>query len=388
MEEIESESDNIGSRGMLISIEAGIATINNLTIRNPDAVELLSKMHPTEVEQLITALISIIKKTVNGTTTAESIMKEYREQIEKRSKEMAEMLKAEINNLSTDLTTTIKQAISESFQDLKEDNEDLAEKIGEQVGDLQEIIDEKIHNRLLEILQKFAVKEKELEMIDKTTLKGFDFEQTVYNECKALTKNTEETVDLVSNQLGLLKKRTGDIIIQHHLHKPTLKPKTVIECKDQDLSNNGNVEKILAEINEACNNRGADVCLYLFKNKDQMPESLRPLKIGDRYMIASKEIGMDILLKLAKLVGGIECRIKHAESKVDIDNAKKEISKIAAYEKDFNEIIRLANLITEHSEKIYQITNALRQKILRDVECALKYLSGDNGDGDKKLLNQ
>ena len=348
----------------------GVAVISRLTVRNSDAVGLLRKMDALEVEYLVDSLLTTVAKVAEGTATAEAVMTEFREQIQSKTREEFECFRKEIEgklkSFDEEMAKDLKQLFEDSFKGISEGDKRLDKKI--------EKIEEKLRDKLEEILKRILVEEKQQEIKEKTTLKGLDFQRAVYEECRLILESTEETVDYVADKQGARKRKTGDVVVKHVLYNG-LAPRTVVECKDKDMSNSS-AEEILAEIKEALANRGADACLYVFKHQEQMPESLRPIKIGTNFVVASCDINLGILLRIAKLVGGVECRLRRNETEADIESTKSELKNILSFIEDLSEIQRLSLLASQHSQKVSEKAGGLKLKIENSENKALESLTG------------
>ena len=146
-----------------------------------------------------------------------------------------------------------------------------------------------------------------------------------------------------------------------------------MECKDKDLSGTSAGE-VLAEIDDAIANREADACLYLIKAEEQMPPCFRPIKIGTNFVIASCDIDLGLLMRIAKLVSSLECRIEAIDVGIDVDSATKELRNITALLNEFSEIRRLSQLASQHSLAVSEKAGTLRDKIENSVNMALDSL--------------
>lgn len=140
-----------------------VAVISRLTVRNSDAVELLRKMDALEVEYLVDSLLTTVAKVAEGTATAEAIMKEFREQIQVRTREEFENFRKEmeskLKSFSDAISKDLKQLVEDSFRGINESDEKLDKKI--------EKVEEKLREKLEEILKKVLVEEKEQEVKEK-----------------------------------------------------------------------------------------------------------------------------------------------------------------------------------------------------------------------------
>jgi hypothetical protein len=201
----------------------GIAMINGLTIMSSDAVELLRRMEAREVQSLVDSLLATIAKVAEGATTAQLIMEEFKEQIQTKTREEFEVFRKEVveelKAFNKGVGEELEKVIDETLKELRERDEGLAEKIDANSKELKKIIEEKVserlHSKLEEIQERFALEEKEREIRDKTTLKGLDFQRAVYEECKALLESSGEVVDYVADRRdmtskGLEKRNKGE----------------------------------------------------------------------------------------------------------------------------------------------------------------------------------
>lgn len=369
-----------------IEYHDGIAHINGLKLKNPDTVELLQRTRPEEVRSLVDSLLATVSKVAKGATTAELMVKEFREEMRGQTREEFEGFRREIESrlgtFNKEINKDIENTLSSAFKELKEQDENIAEKVNLSTKEIKEILENKISERLQkkleEIDKKIVLEKKEEEIKHKTTLKGLEFQDAVFEECRALLESSEEVADFVGNSQGSLRKKTGDILVHHTLNNKVA-PSTVIECKDKDLSGSGKAKDILAEIEESLANRNAEACLYLFKSQEQMPESFSPLKVGERFIVASAETELWLLLKMAKLVGGIECRLNNGQEGADIEAARRELEKIPTYAGDLEEIQRLSSLIGGHSENIHKKAGEVRGRMESSVYKALQYLAESGG---------
>lgn len=350
----------------VIEFYDGVAVIHEITIKNPDSIALLKRMKETEVESLIDSMLSTIAKVGEGATTAQLMLKEFREHVYRTTRE-------EFESLRRELCEDIKDMAGEVVEELRESGKELSELVERNSDKISALIENKIGKRLRELGEKISLKEKEMEIRERTPLKGFDFEAIVYEECKRLTEETEEVVDFVGQKQGTLRKKTGDIVIVHATRNSRIRPKTVVECKDRDMSDTA-AEEILAEAEEAIANREADVCLYLFRLEEQMPACFRPVKIGDNFVIASCDMDLSLLVCITKLVGSVICRLKMEKTDTDVSSALKELRNISSLLEELSEIQRLSQLASQHSIKISEKSSTLKEKIERCVMRAIDSL--------------
>jgi hypothetical protein len=350
----------------IVEFDDGFAIIRELTLRNPDSVALVKRMRETEIEFLVDSMLSTIAKVGEGATTAQLMLKEFREYVYRTTRE-------EFENLRKELRDDIKDVTMRVMEELKVSEREISDMVERNSSAIVDLIEKKIGERLQELSEKISIKEKEREIIEKTTLKGFDFETAVYEECRKLADGTEEVVDFLGQKQGALRRKTGDIVIVHATHDSRIKPKTVVECKDRDMSNT-TAEEILAEIKEAIANRNADVCLYLFRTQEQMPSCFKPIKIGENFVIASCDMELSLLIRITKLVGSVVCRMKMEEVNTDVASALNELRNISALLEEFSDIQKLSQLASQHSIKISEKSAALKGKIERCVMRAIDAL--------------
>jgi hypothetical protein len=361
----------------------GVAVINNLIVRNHDAVELLKRMEPGEAGALVVSLLTTVAKVAEGATTAEVLMAEFRERIQAETRrefqEFKQAVVEEFGTASEELGRGLKELGEGILEELKRSDGQLGERVDLKLKELREMIEARVAEKQELILRRFAVEEKEAEIRGKTTLMGLDFQEAVYHECRELLKGTEDVVEFTADTPGVMKRKTGDIVV-HYCVDERLKPGIVIECKDMDMGGSGGVGAVMNEVKEAVANREADACLYLFRDEGQMPVAFRPFKVGRDYVVASMDIELGVLLNLAKLVGALESKLRSEEGEVDLERARMELRGLIARLKDFDEMRRLCKLSMGHMEKVHTMAGKLRKEIERGVD---KILQGLTAPSDK-----
>ncbi len=220
---------------------------------------------------------------------------------------------------------------------------------------LKEEIFKKIQELRDELMKDKAVGEA----LEKTTLKGGEFEDVVIESIEDFCSEYEDKICSVGETLGK-KNKIGDIIIDMNGDE---NKKIVVECKD---SSSYSHKKTLDEINDAIENRGAKFGIFLFKSQSQIPSALKPMKITNNYIITSfDDYGLYFAIRVARLF--VEKGMESQQKTIPLAEIQKLIEGLRTKLLDFKNI----------QVKITQIENAssyIRENIERlkkDIESGL-----------------
>jgi hypothetical protein len=193
---------------------------------------------------------------------------------------------------------------------------------------------EDVRRDLKEITTKLAVDDKEAELIELTTAKGFKFEDLVDRSLGRLAAPHGDVHEPVGHVTGELGTKRGDEIV-------TLNPddtggqtrRAVIEAKDRKLS----MRNILEELDEAMANRGAEVAIAVFSAQELAPTHVPFHVVGNRAIVVlDKRSGDDAALKLAYLwarwmlrrVEGDEAEVDTARIQQMVDEARRALTRM------------------------------------------------------------
>jgi hypothetical protein len=117
------------------------------------------------------------------------------------------------------------------------------------------------------IRKDLGIKEATDSIKEKTVLKGADFETEIMAALEKIAQNYGDVPDNVSTRPGLLKNsKKGDFVVQ----LSGSDKKIVLEAKESKYS----LAKIIEEMDEAIENRGADYGIFVEKYVEDLPDSV------------------------------------------------------------------------------------------------------------------
>ena len=173
-------------------------------------------------------------------------------------------------------------------------------KIGELLNPFEENspikkLKDEILGKIQELRDEVLKEKSKEEIIEKTSLKGANFEEIVLEQAQDFLSEYEDKVNPCGECLGRTNK-IGDLIVDINGDE---KKRIVIECKD---SSSYSHKKTIDEINDAIENRSAKFGIFLFKSQSQIPSALKPMKITNNYIVTSfDDYGLYFSLRVARL---------------------------------------------------------------------------------------
>ncbi|MFZ3384775.1 MAG: hypothetical protein WA144_12695 [Candidatus Methanoperedens sp.] len=170
------------------------------------------------------------------------------------------------------------------------------------------------------------------DIIQKTTLKGTDFQDDVEAELQAIVNPYGDMIEDVSTSLGRSGK-AGDFLISVDGNK---KDRIAIECKDGCQYT---CKKINQEISKIISNRNAKFTIFLFKKQNQIPKEMQPVRIAQNSMIVSYENnGLYFAYRIARMF--IENEVDKQNQSIPIDKIQIEIQTIQDQSRSFNTMMK------------------------------------------------
>src|SRR3989344_1662645 len=148
---------------------------------------------------------------------------------------------------------------------------------------------EEIFKKIQDLRDELIKEKSKAEIMEKTTLKGGNFEEVVLESIQDFCSEYEDKINFVGENLGKTNK-IGDIAVDINGDE---NKRVIIECKD---SGSYSHKKTLDEINDAIENRNAKFGIFLFKSQSQIPSALEPMKITNNYIVTSLIIMVFTLL--------------------------------------------------------------------------------------------
>lgn len=377
-----------------VKLEDDSIIINNIIIDDANTSKILKDIKEDKREDFIKKAIiigAIGLRNLYLTENVDYVEKEFKEllkglEIQSKDiknnleKEFRELLKSS-ENQSRDIKDMIEKTLdvdsnSSSLGKMRVLFEDYFDKRKGKISDLLSPFEDdspikKLKEEIFKKIQDLRdelIKEKAMgEILEKTTLKGGEFEEVVLESIENYCSEYEDKVIFVGENLGK-KNKIGDIAVDMGGDE---NKRIIIECKD---SSSYSHKKTLDEINDAIENRDAKFGIFLFKSQSQIPSALKPMKITNDYIVTSfDDYGLYFAIRVARLF--VKKSMESQQKTIPIDEIQKLIEGLRTRLLDFKNI----------QTKITQIENAssyIRENIERlkkDIENGLTSV--------KELLN-
>ncbi|MBU0761193.1 MAG: hypothetical protein KJ600_03580 [Nanoarchaeota archaeon] len=234
---------------------------------------------------------------------------------------------------------------------------------GSPIKKLKEEIFKKIQDLRDELIKE---KTKE-ELIEKTTLKGGNFEEIAIETVEDFCSEYEDKVSPVGEISGK-RNKIGDIIIDINGDE---NKRIVIECKDSSAYS---YKKTIDEIHDAIENRNAKFGIFLFKSQSQIPSALTPVKITNNYIVTSFDQGIYFAIRVARLF--VERSMESRQKEIPIDEIQKEVEKIMIKLSDFKSIHTKLTQIDNASDYIRKNIDRLKKDIEEGLSSVKELLNG------------
>lgn len=177
---------------------------------------------------------------------------------------------------------------------------------------------EDLRKDLHDIATKLAVSEREAEILELTTGKGFTFEDLVDQTVGHLAAPYGDVHERVGNEKGATGSQRGDEVVTLNTNDTNGRTLCfVLEAKDRKLS----MRATLAELDEAMANRGADVAIAVFSNQDAAPTRVPFHQVGDNraIVVLDKATSDEGALRLAYMWARWTLRRAESESVHDLN---------------------------------------------------------------------
>jgi hypothetical protein len=268
---------------------------------------------------------------IQSKDTQTNLEKEFRELLknsETQSKDVQRMIEKTLDVESNSSSLGKMRVLFEDYFDKKKG------KIGDLLNPFEENspikkLKDEILGKIQELREEVLKEKSQGEIIEKTALKGGNFEELVFESAEDFCSEYEDKIKLVGESLGRTNK-IGDIVCDIDGSEAK---RIVIECKDSSAYSH---KKTLDEINDAIENRSAKFGIFLFKSQSQIPTSLAPMKITNNYIVTSFEnYGLYFALRVARFF--VEKSIE-SRQEIPIDEIQKIIEGLQMKLLDFKNI--------------------------------------------------
>jgi len=217
-------------------------------------------------------------------------------------------------------------------------------------------------------LRDELIKEKgKEEIIEKTALKGGEFEEIVLESIEDQCSEYEDKVAFVGGNLGKTNK-IGDITIDVNGNE---NKRIIIECKDSCAYS---YKKTIDEISDAIENRNAKFGIFLFKSQSQIPSALTPMKITNNYIVTSFDnYGLYFAIRVARLF--VEKNTESKQKTIPIDEIQKILESLQNRLLDFKNIQIKLTQIDNASSYIRENIDRLKKDIDEGLDSIDELLS-------------
>lgn len=127
---------------------------------------------------------------------------------------------------------------------------------------------------------RLGLDQGEAATLDRTAVKGFDFEDVVYATIESIATPLQDVPAQVGNDVGAAAAKVGDIVVDIDPSFAKCETRFVVECKDRSLA----LKKALDELDLAIANRDAAAGVMVFSSQDVAPGT-DPFRPFDRRAI-------------------------------------------------------------------------------------------------------
>lgn len=139
---------------------------------------------------------------------------------------------------------------------------------------------EAVERLLNDLSFRLGLDQGEAATIDRTAVKGFDFEDVVYATIESIAAPLQDVPSQVGNELGASASKIGDIVVDVDPSFAKGDARFAVEVKDRSLP----LKKALDELDLAIANRDAQAGMMVFSNQGLAPGS-EPFQWFDRRAI-------------------------------------------------------------------------------------------------------
>lgn len=358
-----------------VKLEDNSVIISNLIIDDLNTHKILKDIQEDKREDFIKKAIvigAIGLRNLYLTENVDYVEKEFKELLKGLEIQSRELTK-NFDDKSKDIKDIIEKSLdidnnSSSLGKMRVLFEDYFDKRGGKISDLLSPFEEdspikklkdEIFTKIQDLKDEVMKDKAKKEIIEKTTLKGGEFEEQVLEAVEDYCSEYEDSVEPVGEILGK-KSKIGDVSIDIDGNESK---RIIIECKDSSAYS---YKKTVDEINDAIENRDASFGIFLFKSQSQIPAALKPMKITKNYIITSfDDNGIYFAVRVARFF--VERSNEDRQAEIPIAEIQKEV--VALYNKlsDFKSIHLKLTQIDNASDYIRKNIERLRN----DLEAGL-----------------
>jgi hypothetical protein len=157
---------------------------------------------------------------------------------------------------------------------------------------------EAVERLLNDLSFRLGLDQGEAATIDRTAIKGFDFEDVVYSVIESIAAPLQDVPSQVGNEVGASASKVGDIVVDVDGSFAKSGARFAVECKDRSLP----LKKALDELDLAIANRDAQAGVMVFSSQKLAPGA-EPFQWFDRraIVVLDKDVLDPHALRLAYL---------------------------------------------------------------------------------------
>lgn len=205
----------------------------------------------------------------------------------------------------------------------------------------------------------------------KGTSQGRDFEDVISDYLMKVSENSNFSVEYVGNKNGK-SGRVGDFLLTFDESSAIPDYKIVVEAKNSDSYN---LDKAKKELEQAKENRDADIGIFIFK-KGKEPSVINDFyRVGSDFFITlddeavvlgNKALFLDASIKIA-ILSAIALRQENTNSDIDIRSLENSITEISDQIKLLSQIKSKSSTIENNSRWIREIVTEMETKLSETI---------------------
>ncbi|TET89623.1 MAG: hypothetical protein E3J35_09445 [Methanomassiliicoccales archaeon] len=341
--------------------------VEKMEIQNETVYKFFEEIEEEEREEALQKALLIGCVAMRRMTVAEDmdyIEKEFTRFMGKMSKDVDEMFNIEIEG--SHLHKLAK--VLEEYFDEGGTMEELLD-CTEQDSPLYKMKEE-IKKEITDLRNDLFKKKGEEEVIDLTTIKGYDFEDVCEERLQEIARPFGDEVERTSTERGDLEGRVvGDFVITLN-EKPDLK--IVLETKDWGSVT---LPKIRKNLEEAMENRSAEYGIFLIKNKEALPKMVGYFneypgnQLVAVYGVETEDGNEGELLEIAYKWARTRLLYQKGEvTGVDLTRVGNRLEEISASMKNFTNILKQCKNVEKANDKIRKLCGDIRDEISSSMD--------------------
>jgi hypothetical protein len=217
-------------------------------------------------------------------------------------------------------------------------------------------------------LQAMAVRKEEAA---RSTRHGLDFEAAVVELVQQEAQKTGDVAEATGARVGSIKNcKKGDVVVELGPESVAPGARVVVEAKEES---GYQMKDARAEIEQARNNRGASVGLFIFSRRTASSATEPLLRIGDDVYVVwdPEDTDTDLYVRLGLSVARALAVRHHqhdATQTADFQELESAILHIEKATNGLDELQTSAEQVGKHSEKMLGRIGLVRKELLRQIE--------------------